>query len=114
MISLAPLLGWVFTVMCVPMLIVIFWKRRPVWAMILAMVILFLTIVIPNMYSTYQMITYSGAADPAVVSGAMAQTITTALIGSLFGLPILCLARWIARRRWKHRLVEADAKDMFS
>lgn len=85
----------------IPSLIVIIWKRRPVWAFALASIILYLTVAAPRIIGTFQAMAIYGTGDPELMAGGISSALVEGLFTLPILLPVLALIQWAARRRYK-------------
>ena len=91
-------------------LIVIFWKSRPIWAMILAVFVLYLATAIVGIYQTFQAIELYPEDKDLFVIG-LKQSFTPSVVRlSGYGL-VLVLAQRFARRNYKYSQSKADLFD---
>ncbi len=85
----------------IPIVIVVRWKGRPVFAFILAALVMILGFVAPGIIQTFQAMMIYGAGDPQLMAGAISESILNGLLGLITMLPVLALVQWISRRRHK-------------
>ena len=114
MIGLAVLLLVLVLVLFIPCLIVGFWKKRPVWAFIIATIVLFITLVTPGLITTFQAMAIYGEGDPHLMAGGISQTIVEALLFMIVCVPTLFIFQWSVLRRHKRKLPKVDADKTFS
>ena len=100
--------------MFIPSLIVIFWKRRPVVAVIIATLIAFLTLTVPGIFLTFQAMTKYGISDPQVMAGGIVKSIIIGLLNLFYGIPILLCIQWFARRRYKRNKDLTSSAETFN
>ncbi len=98
----------------IPSLIVIFWKRRPVWAFAISSIIAYFTFAAPGIIKTLQAMMIYGTGDPELMAGGISEALVNALFALPILLPILALIQWIARRRWRKKQISKLSPDTFS
>lgn len=113
MILLFALIG-IIAILFIPCLIVAFWKRRPVWAFILATFVMFLTIVAPSIIKTFQAMMIYDTGDPQLMVGGIAEAIVGALLLMIVCVPLLFLFQWFVLRRHRKKNPKVDADKTFS
>ena len=114
MIALFVILLSLFVILLIPSLIVIFWKKRPVWAFLLGAIIAILTVVAPEMIQTFQAMKIYGSGDPQLMAGAISEALTRGMILTPIILPMLALIQWISRRRYKRWQDAQPPTDIFN
>jgi len=110
---LFALLGIVI-VLFIPCLIVLFWKKRPVLAFIIATLVMFLTLIAPAIIKTFQAMMIYGDGDPQLMAGGISEAIVSALLLMVICVPLLFLFQWLVLRRAKKKLTKVDADKTFS
>lgn len=110
---LFALLGIVI-VLFIPCLIVLFWKKRPVLAFMIATLVMFLTLVAPSIIKTFQAMMIYGEGDPQLLAGGISEAIVGALSLMIICVPLLLLFQWLVLRRAKRKLVKIDTNQTFS
>lgn len=101
-------------ILFIPSLIVIVWKRRPVWAFIVASIILFLMLVAPSIIEMFQAMMIYGTGDPQLIAGGISTALARALLTLPITLPVLAFIQWVARRRYKRKMDAKAGADTFS
>lgn len=96
-----------------PALIVIFWRRRPVIAFLLAATVLFLSLSAPGLIQTLQAMMIYGTDDPELMAGGISVALIGAMYSLIIGLPILAFIQWIARRNYKKPVTKKETDDIF-
>ena len=112
--------------LCVPLLIVGLWRRRPVLAMVTALVVLFVTMITRGVIITSQaMMTYGDdppytAADPMLtpdylplISPAISEAIVSGIIILIVYLPVLLVFQFFVRRWFKKKHARETSEDTF-
>ncbi len=92
-----------FVIFFIPSLIVIIWKRRPIWAFGIASILLYLIIAAPGIIKTFQAMAIYGVGDPELMAGEISEALVRALLVLPVLLLILALIQWIARRKYKRK-----------
>ena len=110
-VALLPLLLILTIVLIIPCLIVGFWKKRPVWAFIVATTVLFVSLGIPVLLQV--MVTYSEG-DPQLVAGLISQAIMSVVFFLIICVPILWLFQWFVLRRYRRNNPKVDLHKTFS
>ena len=114
LLALPVLLLGICIILFIPSLIVILWKRRPIWAFFLASVFLYLTLTAPGIIKTYQAMLIYGTGDPELMAGGISSAFVEALFGLPIFLPLLVLIQWVTRRRHKRKSQGKTPADTFT
>lgn len=104
----------IFIILLIPSLIVIIWKRRPVWAFFLASTVISLTVAVPDIINTFEAIVILDTSDPTLKTRWVLSALIRALMVLPILLPILALIQWAARRKYKRNMRGKPAADTFS
>jgi O-antigen ligase len=98
----------------IPFLIVGFWRRRPVWAFIVASIVFLISSIAPGIIKTFQAMMVYGAGDPELMAGGISESIVSAMLSLFVALPVLFVFQWLVRRHFKKRLAQEDIEATFS
>jgi len=95
--------------LCGSFLIVCFWKKRPILALILASLLAILAMTIPSLVQTFQALMIYGTGDPQLMAGGISEAIVSVILAMCVVLPLLILFQVVTHRRWKAKLKAEDA-----
>ncbi len=84
-------------------LIVGLWRKRPIWAFIIAALILVLPSPIIGLIKTFQAVAIYGSSDPQLMAGGIREAYASSNYIIVFGLPLLALFQWGIRRITRKR-----------
>ena len=84
-------------------LIVGLWRKRPIWAFIIAALILVLPSPIIGLIKTFQAVAIYGSSDPQLMAGGIREAYASSNYIIVFGLPLLALFQWGIRRLTRKR-----------
>jgi len=104
----------IVAVLFIPCLIVGLWKKRPVWAFIVATLVLIMTSVAPGLIKTFQAMAIYGTGDPQLMAGGISEAIVGAMLGLIIHLPLLFLFQWLILRRHRKKTAMVDVDKTFS
>ena len=110
LLELTVIISLLFT----PFFIVGLWRRRPVWAFILATLVIFVTLFGAGVIKTYQAMMIYGEADPQLMAGGISQSFVGTILRLIIYLPLLWLFQWFVRRRHRRKPPKVDADKTFS
>lgn len=99
-IMLIPLLLLLLTTLIIPTLIVVFWKKRPVLAYILAVLVMLASVLFPTLAMVFGQMMEGGVADPLIFSESIAVALSVSFFCLIFLSPILAVIQWMARRKY--------------
>lgn len=97
----------------IPCLIVGFWKKRPVWAFIVATLVLITMSILPVIIKVFQAMMIYGEGDPQLMAGMISEAIVGTILRLIICLPLLFLFQWFVLRRHKKKLTKVDAGKAF-
>lgn len=106
---LSALLGSI-VVMFIPFLIIAFWKKHPLWAFLVACLILFATLFILSASPLWLMTALEDTGEPMFAAEVIVYAFRAVIIPMAICLPLLWLFQWfiLRRHRLKHPKVDAD------
>lgn len=94
-------------------LIVGLWRKHPVWAFIIAGLILVLPIPIIGMIKTFQAMMIYGTGDPQLMAGGISEAMMSTFLTVPIGLPLLALFQWSIRRLIRKKDSRVDVENTF-
>ncbi len=107
---MALMILFFFIPLIIPFLIVGFWRRRPVWAFIVAAVFAMLLPAATGIVKTVQALHIYGAGDPQLMAGGISEALVTTLLSAIVYLPLLFGFQWIIRRHFRDKDAEKLAE----
>lgn len=81
-----------------PFSIVGLWQKRPVAALITAVILSYLMLIIPGLVQSFQAMMIYGEGDPQLMAGGISRTLTSSALTLGVILPLLILVQSIFRR----------------
>ena len=87
----------------IPFAIVGLWKKRPIIALICAVILSFLLMVLPGLIQTFQAMMIYGTGDPQLMAGGISEALVGAMLGPIYTLPLLIGFQLITRYIWKRK-----------
>ena len=87
----------------IPFAIVGFWKKHPIIAFIIAIILSFFLLIIPGLIQVFQAMMIYGTGDPQLMAGGIAEAITSAIMAMFLVIPLLFIFQIFMRRREKDK-----------
>jgi hypothetical protein len=91
-----------------------FWKKHPVWAFVVATLVLINMSILPVIISVFQVMMIYGEGDPQLMAGMISEAIAGTILRLIFCLPLIFLFQWWVLRRHRRRFPKVDADKTFS
>jgi len=96
-----------------PLIIVIFWQKRPIIALILASLIACIGPGALAMIQTFQAMMIYGTGDPQLMAGGISNALSKSIISLIVFVPLLFFVQWVARTLRKRKVSRADIQLAF-
>lgn len=100
--------------MAIPLLIVGFWKKRPVIAFVIAALLLIIFAIAPGIIKTFQAMMIYGTGDPQLMAGGISEAIVRAVLFLIAGIPVVAVFQWFMRRNYKKPMTKTETENTFS
>lgn len=111
--SLIPLLLLILTTLVVPILIVVFWRKRPVLAFISAGFVMLASVLFPPLAIGIHQMMEDGQGDPQLIAGNISMAVSLGLFCIIFLFPVLAFIQWLARRKYAKAQKQINAHKTF-
>lgn len=96
-----------------PVVIVWFWTKRPIIALVVASFLMLLALILPKVLVTLQALVIYGTGDPQLLAGGISEAVVTGILFMIVGVPVLAVIQWVSRQSQKSKLTKPDVDKAF-
>lgn len=96
-----------------PVIIVVFWQKRPVIALIIASLLAAIGPGLIGMIKVFQAMMIYGTGDPQLMAGGISEAFIMSIISLVVSVPLLIFVQWVARFLRKRKASRADINSAF-
>lgn len=87
----------------IPFTLVGSWKKHPILALIIAVILAFFLLTIPGLIRVFQVMMIYGTGDPQLMAGGISEAIVRAIMALFLVVPLLLIFQIFMRRRRKDK-----------
>jgi len=96
-----------------PFVLVIFWHKRPIVALVIASVIAIIVPFMAGMIQTFQAMMIYGTGDPQLMANGIRMAVSLPVFSLFIIVPLLAFVQWVSRKLRARNLSRDEIKSAF-